>query len=65
MSDSDPAGNAAALAVAKERLGIVHGPSHRWGDWNLTGHASEHKAMMARFRVDHPQENLPWGYCPP
>lgn len=63
--DSDPAGDAQMMRGAMERLDLPHGPSPRWQDWIITGPASEHKAMLARFRADHPQDNLPWGYGPP
>ena len=61
----NPAGDGAAMDSAMPRLDMLNGPSPRWQDWNLTGPASEHKAMMARFRADHPQDNLPWDYGPP
>lgn len=63
--DINPAGDAAAMLSAMPRLDMMTGSSPRWQDWSLTGPASEHKAMMARFRADHPQDNLPWGYGPP
>ncbi len=61
----DPAGDATALFQAADKLDAGMAKSPRWQDWRITGPASEHKAAMARFRQDHPQENLPWGYCPP
>ena len=64
MRDRDPAGEASAFSDTKTQLGIIHGPSPHWGDWNLTGPASEHKAMMARFLADHPDLNQPWDYGP-
>ncbi|WP_033075485.1 hypothetical protein [Sphingopyxis sp. MWB1] len=63
--DTDPAADAAALVAVAAKLDLTLDKSPRWGDWNITGPASEHRAMLARFRADHPMENLPWGYCPP
>lgn len=49
-----------ALAVAK-----LEGLGHpQLGMREITGPASAAKAAMDRFRRDHPQENLPWGYMP-
>jgi hypothetical protein len=35
-----------------------------WGQRGITGPASIAKAARDRYRRDHPQENLPWGYQP-
>ena len=63
-TDHDPAGDASALTASMSRLDLLDGPSPRWQDWQINSPASEHKAMMARFKADHPQDNLPWGYAP-